>query len=82
MHTLLHFTYILENVLYCFIPAKGVLFEKAIMYGPLNTSQLSNVRSFFDETKEGIKELPNGPLLSFTIQVPIEPMEKNSANGK
>ena len=53
------------------------------MYGPLNNSQLSNIELFFDETKKkGIEELPNGPLLTFTIQVPIKPMDKNSANGK
>ena len=52
------------------------------MYGPQNTSKLGSVLSFLDETRKDIEEIPNGPLMNFKIQIPTEPMRKNSANGK
>ena len=61
---------------------KGVPFEKALMYGPMNTSKLSSVSSFLDETRVDADEIPNGPLLSFTIQMPLEAFSKHSANGE
>ena len=51
------------------------------MYGPLNTSELGNIISFLDETKRDVEEVPNGALLSFKIQVPIDPLQKHEAIG-
>ena len=52
------------------------------MYGPQNTSKLGSVLSFLDERRKDMEETPNGPLMSFKIQIPIDPMRRNSANGK
>ncbi len=51
----------------------------AIVYGPLNTSRMSDVERFLNERDEDLRELPNETLLSFKAHLPVD--EAASSGG-
>ena len=63
-----------------FYTGKGTPINTALIYGPLNTSNLSNAKVFFDEKDDTLCDLPNEVLLMFKAQFPAA--EAVSTHGK
>ena len=83
MSLVLNIIFIASLVIKCysvFFTGKGTPINTALIYGPLNTSSLSNAKVFFDEKDDRLCDLPNEVLLIFKAQFPA--VEAFSTHGK